>query len=168
LGVTPRTVSFWEAGRTRIPYAAFRLLRVMLGGELPGPAREWEGFFIRGDRLYSPENHGFTAADLSWLSLTFRRSEAFNSLYRQVDQLKAEVSNGRIGRVVAAADAENEEGAAGWLREIAQGPRPAGDAERTSASHGGRPGEGPALDANHEEALRRAALVPDSASVSIH
>lgn len=45
LGVTPRTVSAWESGRVRVPYAPYRLLRVLLGAELPGLG--WEGFRSR-------------------------------------------------------------------------------------------------------------------------
>jgi hypothetical protein len=107
VGVTARTICHWESGRARIPYAPFKLLRVLLGGELPG--EQWRGFFIRGERLYSPEDHGFTAADLSWLSLTFRRAEAFDSLYQQLAQTKGGDAHGGV-RVLAAAHAANDEG----------------------------------------------------------
>ena len=69
LGVEVRTVRNWETGRTRIPYAAFKLLRLLSGGELPGAA--WEGFFVRGNVLYSPEGKAFTAGELAYLSNVF-------------------------------------------------------------------------------------------------
>jgi len=69
LGVEVRTVRNWETGKTRIPYAAFKLLRVLTGGELPGAA--WEGFYVCGDVLYSPERKGFTAGELAYLSNVF-------------------------------------------------------------------------------------------------
>ena len=69
LGVEARTVRNWEAGKTRIPYAAFKLLRLLTGGELPGAA--WAGFFVHGDVLYSPERKAFTAGELAYLSNVF-------------------------------------------------------------------------------------------------
>lgn len=69
LHVTERTIRLWENGQAAIPYAAYKLLRVITGYELPGPA--WVGWSIRGDTLWSPENRGFTAAHLGYMWLTF-------------------------------------------------------------------------------------------------
>lgn len=69
LQVTVRTISLWESGRRSVPYAAYKLLRILTGYELPGPA--WEGWSIHGDTLWSPERRSFTAAHLSYLWLTF-------------------------------------------------------------------------------------------------
>ena len=69
LGVEVRTVRNWETGKTRVPYAAFKLLRLLTGGELPGAA--WAGFFVRGNVLYSPEQKAFTAGELAYLSNVF-------------------------------------------------------------------------------------------------
>lgn len=67
--VTYRTWHNWESGRVQVPYAAFKLLRILTGYELPGEA--WRGFWFAGDALWSPEGKKFTAPDLSYLSLTF-------------------------------------------------------------------------------------------------
>jgi len=69
LGVEVRTLRNWETGKTRIPYAAFKLLRLLTGGELPGSA--WAGFFVRGNVLYSPEQKAFTAGELAYLANVF-------------------------------------------------------------------------------------------------
>ena len=105
LGVTGRTVSLWESGRVRVPYAPYRLLRTLLGARLPGEG--WEGFQVVGDRLVSPEGHAFTRGDLAWLSLTFRQAEAFRCLYKQLTR-QTEARNGRWDRVVGASAAANE------------------------------------------------------------
>ncbi|HEX8980980.1 MAG TPA: VC1465 family Xer recombination activation factor [Parasulfuritortus sp.] len=76
LHVTPRTVSNWEHGRVAIPYAAFKLLRVLLAVELPHEA--WQGWTIQGDTLWSPERRPYSAAYLgyNWLTFTMARNWA--------------------------------------------------------------------------------------------
>lgn len=69
LHVTARTVALWEAGSSRIPYAAYKLLRILTGYELPGEA--WKGWFIRGDTLWDPTNRPYQVGYLSYHSLTF-------------------------------------------------------------------------------------------------
>jgi transcriptional regulator with XRE-family HTH domain len=69
LGVTVRTVRNWERGRARIPYSAFKLLRILSGYELPGA---WSEFAIRRGVLWSPEGKPFYPWEMSWLSLVFR------------------------------------------------------------------------------------------------
>jgi hypothetical protein len=92
-------------GRVRVPYAPYRLLRVLLGAELPGEG--WEGFRVVGDRLVSDEGRAFTRGDLAWLSLTFRQAEAYRCLYKQLTRQR-EARNGRGDRVAGAAAAANE------------------------------------------------------------
>ena len=41
LRVSERTIHNWEAGRVRIPYAAYKLLRIVRGGQFAHPA--WRG-----------------------------------------------------------------------------------------------------------------------------
>lgn len=72
LHVTERTVRLWESGTTAIPYAAYRLLRIHTGYDLPGEA--WRGWSIRGDTLWSPERRGFSAAHLSYMG-SFQKTE---------------------------------------------------------------------------------------------
>lgn len=69
LRVTCRTVRNWESGRVQVPYAAFKLLRIITGYELPSDA--WRGWMFLGEVLWSPEGKNFTARDLDYLSLTF-------------------------------------------------------------------------------------------------
>src|SRR5688572_18779528 len=69
LRVTCRTVRNWERGRTACPYAAFKLMRVMTGYQLPDAA--WRGWEVRGDTLYSPTGRGFTVSSMGYLALVF-------------------------------------------------------------------------------------------------
>lgn len=77
LGVSLRTVGHWETGKARVPYAAFRLLRVALRGDMLDPA--WQGYRIARGRLVTPEGYAFGPGDLAWLSLLVARAE-FRSL----------------------------------------------------------------------------------------
>jgi len=69
LFVTDRTWHNWESGRVQVPYAAYKLFRILTGFDLPGIA--WRGWHFSGDALVSPEGKNFTACDLNYLSLTF-------------------------------------------------------------------------------------------------
>ncbi|GGH61911.1 hypothetical protein GCM10010975_26100 [Comamonas phosphati] len=61
LHVSSRTVHNWEAGKHDIPYATYKLLRLMNGMELPGQA--WAGWEFRCGKLVSPEGFSFVATD---------------------------------------------------------------------------------------------------------
>jgi DNA-binding transcriptional regulator YiaG len=90
LHVTPRTVALWEAGKSRIPYAAFKLLRISVGFELPGDA--WKGWSIRGDTLWSPEERPFTAGYLGYQWLTFAMADSWRREHRHVDPPSSEMA----------------------------------------------------------------------------
>lgn len=68
LRVSERSVRNWEAGRSQVPYCAFRLMCIEAGYHLPG--EYWRGFLLRGDTIWSPEGKAFTAQDLAWWQLT--------------------------------------------------------------------------------------------------
>jgi DNA-binding transcriptional regulator YiaG len=88
LHVSERTLHNWESGAVRIPYAAFKLLRLLRGGELPGPA--WKGWRLTQDTLYSPEGHGFKASDHAWWSLLVRRAAMFGELVARCEAARSE------------------------------------------------------------------------------
>jgi hypothetical protein len=79
LQVSPRTVQLWISGRVRIPYAAYKLLRLQLRYELPGDA--WKGWHLSAGRLYTPEGFELNPHDFSWWGLLVRRAALFSSLY---------------------------------------------------------------------------------------
>lgn len=81
LQVSPRTVQLWVSGRVRIPYAAYKLMRLQLRYELPGDA--WAGWHLSAGKLYTPENHELNPKDFSWWSLLVRRAAMFDVLYKE-------------------------------------------------------------------------------------
>lgn len=80
LGVTPRTMRNWETGRTRIPYPAFKLIRMRAGGIVHAPG--WDGWrFGRGGALFSPDGRSFQPWELYHLRLVFSMSRYFQQAH---------------------------------------------------------------------------------------
>lgn len=95
LHVTPRTIRYWVSGRVTVPYAAFRLLRVMRLFELPVPG--WEGWHMHSGKLWSPEGHGFIPSDSSWWGLLVRKAALFGQMYDRDRQLDIAIQRMRDG-----------------------------------------------------------------------
>ncbi len=79
LDVTPRTIQNWETGGARIPWMAYRMLRVLRGYALPGLA--WEGWTLRGAVLFSPNGRSFDAVWLHNVELVFAQAKLFRQMY---------------------------------------------------------------------------------------
>lgn len=96
LNVSRRTVQNWEAGGTgprpkrsatpkpakrgtRIPWMAYRMLRLLGGTALPGI--QWEGWTVRGGVLYSPAGRGFDAAWLMLNEHVFAQARLWRQMY---------------------------------------------------------------------------------------
>jgi transcriptional regulator with XRE-family HTH domain len=76
LGVTVRTIRNWENGSHRIPYPAFRLIRMRAGGIVHVPG--WEGWkFSANGALFSPDGRSFQPWQLQQLRLVFSMAEHF-------------------------------------------------------------------------------------------
>lgn len=109
LHVTPRTIRYWVSGRVTVPYAAFRLLRVMRLFELPMSG--WEGWHMHSGKLWSPEGHGFIPSDSSWWGLLVRKAALFGEMYerdRQLDIAMQRTVNGPVGLTQAGPTARAE------------------------------------------------------------
>ncbi len=113
--VSERTLHNWEAGRVRIPYAAYKLIRILRGYELPGHA--WKGYRLVGDTLWSPENLPFRASDARWWSLTvqmaqeYRRQSKARQAQRSAENgAAAKVENGRSAANHPKLPADNKSG----------------------------------------------------------
>lgn len=72
LHVTQRTLHNWESGKHDIPYAAYKLLRLLNRMELPGQA--WQGWCFVGGKLISPEGRLFEGKDSNWWGLLLMRA----------------------------------------------------------------------------------------------
>jgi hypothetical protein len=128
LGVTERTIRNWEEGRSKIPYAAFKLLRCYSGFELPHPS--WAGFTFHKDTLWSPDRRAYTADDLGQLGVILAKARYWSEDYarRRPSLTPLPSSNvvrfpdGRVAVPTAAKDSGDEKREeSGWL--------PGGDAE---------------------------------------
>jgi transcriptional regulator with XRE-family HTH domain len=112
LHVTPRTIRYWFSGQVTVPYAAYKLVRVLRWFELPG--KQWSGWHFHGGKLWTPEGHGFEPRDSNWWSLLVRQARSFHSLYRDNLQLRAALRvQGQTAAVVGDASASPETDAAG-------------------------------------------------------
>ncbi len=94
LHITLRTLHNWESGKVRIPYAAFKLIRLFSSYPIFQPI--WKDWRIVGSRLITPEGHSLEAGNFHWLSLMARKAEAFTKINQQLRQLTASVQHGKI------------------------------------------------------------------------
>jgi DNA-binding XRE family transcriptional regulator len=79
LGVTRRTMNNWEAGRSRIPYPAFKLIRMRAGAIVHVPG--WEGWrYARDGALVTPDGRTFQPWELQHLELVVSLSHRYREL----------------------------------------------------------------------------------------
>jgi len=90
--VTDRTWHNWENGSHRIPYAVYKLARVLARLELPSEA--WAGWRIEGNLLITPEGRQITPQDGSWWSLLIRQARCFRSAMAEMTRLRLLVNEG--------------------------------------------------------------------------
>jgi transcriptional regulator with XRE-family HTH domain len=86
LQVTERTVYAWFSGKTAVPYAAYKLLRILNRFELPG----WPGWHMHSGKLWTPEGFGFDPTDGAWWSLLVRQARGFRAAYARANALERE------------------------------------------------------------------------------
>ncbi len=112
LHVTARTVRYWISGKVKVPYAAYRLLRIQRLWELPMPG--WAGWHMHSGKLWSPEGHGFEPRDSAWWSLLVRQAKSFKTLYEREMALSAAMrAAGAEGAAQAAGRMPSASAAAG-------------------------------------------------------
>jgi DNA-binding transcriptional regulator YiaG len=69
LDVTHKTLQNWEKGRVRIPYTAFRTLKIEVGYVLND--EHFKDWFVRDDTLWSPEGRAFKPYELRYIGNYF-------------------------------------------------------------------------------------------------
>ena len=87
LDVTSRTVQNWETGGARIPWMAYRMLRILRGYALPGVT--WEGWTMRNHELFSPAGRSFDVAWLENVEHVFSQARLWRQMYAKQMQQKA-------------------------------------------------------------------------------
>lgn len=93
-----------------VPTLVLRFLRLLSYQELPG--KTWHGWHFSRGTLWSPEGHGFSGKDFAWLNLTLRRSQMFDVLYRERNELRAKLLQARQELAKAEEEAITAEGRA--------------------------------------------------------
>jgi transcriptional regulator with XRE-family HTH domain len=114
--VTDRTWHNWENGSHRIPYAVYKLARVLARLELPGEA--WAGWRIEGDLLITPEGRQITPKDGSWWSLLIRQARCCRSAMAEMTRprrLRKETGNAANVPATSGAAAGDGSDAAGLV-----------------------------------------------------
>ena len=86
LRVSLRTLQNWLSGRHEVPYAAYKLLRLMRYMELPGQA--WSGWHFSRGQLVTPEGRTISGRDSAWWSLLVRQAHGFGELYEAAKQAR--------------------------------------------------------------------------------
>lgn len=109
LHVTERTLHNWESGKHDIPYATFKLLRLLSGMELPGES--WRGWGFQGDKLRSPEGHLIAGTDGAWWSLLVRQARYFGPLQERIAKLESQLAAATDGKRSAAGAAASVQAA---------------------------------------------------------
>ncbi len=79
LDVTPRTIQNWETGGARIPWMAYRMLRILRGFSLPGVF--WDGWTVRGRELFAPNGRPFDARLLEGIEVVFSQARLWRQMY---------------------------------------------------------------------------------------
>jgi len=79
LDVTGRTIQNWETGGARIPWMAHRMLRILRGFALPGDS--WEGWTVRGDKLFAPNGRSYMANELQHIEQVFGMARLWRQMY---------------------------------------------------------------------------------------
>ncbi len=87
--VTDRTWHNWETAAHRIPFAVYKLARILARLELPGEV--WAGWRLEGDQLITPEGRQITPQDGTWWSLLVRQAAGFRSSYAEAARLRVEL-----------------------------------------------------------------------------
>jgi transcriptional regulator with XRE-family HTH domain len=98
LGVTVRTIRNWENGSCRIPYPAFRLIRMKAGGIVHAPG--WEGWrFAPDGSLFSPDGRSFKSWELYHLRHVFSMAEHFRRLHSEKRAVAADAGEPQPARL---------------------------------------------------------------------
>jgi hypothetical protein len=131
LDVDYKTVSNWEKGKARIPYTAYRVLKLKVGyvfdDEYFG---EW---FTRGNILWSPEGRAFYAHELRYIGSYFWMARQWLADRQAKNQQRAEIPTGAASDVSPALPASPAMPGKTGAR-TSSGARPRRDADAVKAT----------------------------------
>jgi len=82
----PSQPQLWEHGTVRIPYAAYKLLRIMTGYDLPSAG--WENWCLHSGYLWSPAGDRFDPARLAYLANPLAMADMWRKDYERRNALR--------------------------------------------------------------------------------
>jgi DNA-binding transcriptional regulator YiaG len=144
LGVSLRTVHYWDAGRCRVPWAVVRLLRFVRLGDLGALDEAWSGWTVNRNGLWSPDGKRYHQGTMRHWWITCEQARWWREDY----------DRRTLGGVGAPAPALTLQPAAGMAAEDAAAApaHPVGAASTLTAFAGpggaaaGAPGAGKAVN----------------------
>ena len=92
LGVSVRTVRYWDAGRCRVPWSAVRLLRLARLGGFGALNDNWAGWTINRNGLWSPDGKHYPEPAMRRWWITCEQARFWRETY---DRSTAEVCGSR-------------------------------------------------------------------------
>jgi hypothetical protein len=81
LGVSLRTVRYWDAGRSRVPWSVVRLLRLTRLGDLGAMHDSWAGWIVNRKGLWSPDGKHYPEPFMRRWWLTCEQARFFREAY---------------------------------------------------------------------------------------
>ena len=127
LDVTHRTVLNWEKGKARIPYTAYRVLKMKVGYVFND--EHFHDWFVKGDTLWSPEGRGFKPQELRYIANYFWMARQWLAERRAMKSkpnppLNFNISNGAASDVSPTSPGRLcQPGVAGTLTSCGAAPR---------------------------------------------
>lgn len=88
LNVTGRTIQNWETGGARIPWMAYKMLRILRGFALP--SFHWDGWTIRDHMLISPTGRLFDSTWLLHNEMVFAQAKLWRTTYSRTHTQRIE------------------------------------------------------------------------------
>lgn len=83
LGVSLRTVRYWDAGRCRVPWAVVRLLRFVRLGDLGALDDAWSGWTLNRNGLWSPDGKRYHQGTMRHWWITSEQARFWRDEYDQ-------------------------------------------------------------------------------------
>ncbi|WP_343883958.1 VC1465 family Xer recombination activation factor, partial [Rhodanobacter caeni] len=119
LGVSLRTVRYWDAGRNRVPWSAVRLLRLLRTGDLGALCDEWAGWTINRLGLHAPAGRTYRERDMRHWWLTIEQAHLFREHYEATTRPAAGRTVPAAAKVAAGDPLQPEAGMAAKQAEAA-------------------------------------------------
>lgn len=144
LGVSLRTVRYWDAGRHQVPWAVVRLLRFVRLGDLGALEPAWAGFVLNRRGLFSPDGRCFPVEALRCWWQTVEQARFWRDDYDRKVRARM-TAHATVGSQASSALPQTADGGAVDLvsvagdeaqavgRDVVRGPAPSATVKNASS-----------------------------------